>query len=437
MKSFLVLAALALLSVSAVAQTAPTVTINPASQTVVSGSSATFVAAASGDPAPTVQWQVSPNSSGAFTDISGATSTTLTFTTALADSGKRYQAVFTNASGTATTSAATLTVTANLPNITTQPANLSRTSGQTATFSATATNFTSVIWQNRASSTGTFTNMPSSSVTTSGSTTSISFTAFSSLNGSQYRAIFTSADGSVTSNTATLTVTSSTDPTPDPDPTPTPGVNTTGVLIYELSFKHTEGFNVDFWDEGYIIVPAVGGEGSALFTATDNGRRTFRSFSSSVSFFNAKDKHHSYSVMAMAGTSPSIVCIHAYGRADDKLKANGPNYSITVRAADTLKGMAQASRDESTLALTDQPRDGTLGFLEFAEVKATLDQSLTDLANEDASSVESMFDYLKKVLTRRGFVEEADTTDDGTTDDGTTDGTTTDDTTSTTTTTTN
>ena len=434
MKSFLVLAALALFSVSAIGQIAPSVTISPVSQTVVSGSSATFVSGASGDPSPTVQWQVSPNSSGAFTDISGATSTTLTFTTALADSGKRYQAVFTNASGTATTSIATLTVTANLPNITTQPANLSRTSGQTATFSATATNFTSVVWRNRANSSATFVNVPASAVTTSGSTTSLSFTAISSLNGSQYQVIFTNADGSVTSNTATLTVTSPVDPTPDPDPTPTPGVNTTGVLIYEVSFKHTEGFNVDFWDEGYIIVPAVGGEGSALFTATDNGRRTFRSFSSSVSFFNAKDKHHSYSVMAMAGTSPSIVCIHAYGKADDKLKANGPNYSITVRAADTLKGMAQASRDESTLALTDQPRDGTLGFLEFAEVKATLDQSLTDLANENASSVESMFDYLKRLLTRRGFFEEADTTDDGTTDDGTSDDeTTTDDSTSTTT----
>ena len=133
----------------------------------------------------------------------------------------------------------------------------------------------------------------------------------------------------------------------------------------------------------------------------------------------------------MAGTSPSIVCIQAFGKADDKVKANGPTYSITVRAADTLKGLAQASRDESTLALTDQPRDGTLGFLEFAEVKATLDESLTDLANENASNVESMFTYLKTLLTRRGYVEEADTTDDGdgtdgeTTTDTTTDGTTT------------
>lgn len=433
MKSFLVLAALALLSVSAMAQTAPSVTTSPANQTVVSGSSATFVAAASGDPAPTVQWQVSPNSTGAFTDLTGATSTTLTFTTASTDNGKRYQAVFTNASGTATSSIATLTVTANVPVVTAHPASTSRVVGQTVTFSASASNFTSVAWQSRSSSSGTFATIPGAT-TFSGSTTSLSFTAFSSLNGSQYLAIFTNADGSVTTSTATLTVTSPTDPTtPDPAPTPTPGVNTNGVLIYELSFKHLEGFNVDFWDEGYIIVPAVGGEGSALFTATDNGRRTFRSFSNSVSFYNAKDKHHSYSVMAMAGTSPSIVCIQAYGKADDKVKANGPTYSITVRAAESLKGLAQASRDESTLALTDQPRDGTLGFLEFAEVKVNLDQDLTDLANEDASSVDSMFDYLKKLLTRRGFVEEADTTGDGTTDDGTTDdGTTTDETTTTT-----
>jgi hypothetical protein len=47
---------------------------------------------------------------GPYTDIAGATSTTYSFTTAPADTGKSYHAVFTNTAGSATSNAATLTV---------------------------------------------------------------------------------------------------------------------------------------------------------------------------------------------------------------------------------------------------------------------------------------------------------------------------------------
>ncbi|MDQ1446859.1 MAG: large repetitive protein, partial [Acidimicrobiaceae bacterium] len=81
---------------------APAVTTNPADQTVNSGASVSFVAAASGFPAPTVQWQRSTNGGGSYTNIAGATSPTYTFTAASADNGNKYRAVFTNSSGTAT-----------------------------------------------------------------------------------------------------------------------------------------------------------------------------------------------------------------------------------------------------------------------------------------------------------------------------------------------
>jgi hypothetical protein len=88
----------------------PFVTLNPMSQTVIAGSTVSFTAAASGSPVITVQWQVSTNSGASFTDISGATSTTLTFVPTAADSGDLYRAVFTNSWGSAATTAATLTV---------------------------------------------------------------------------------------------------------------------------------------------------------------------------------------------------------------------------------------------------------------------------------------------------------------------------------------
>ena len=74
------------------------------------GTSVSFIAAASGVPTPTVQWQRSTDGGASFTNIAGATSTTYTFTAAAGDNGNKYRAVFTNVAGTATTTAATLSV---------------------------------------------------------------------------------------------------------------------------------------------------------------------------------------------------------------------------------------------------------------------------------------------------------------------------------------
>jgi hypothetical protein len=91
--------------------TAPSVTRNPSNQSVTAGNSATFTAAASGNPTPTVQWYVSTDGGNTYTVIAGATSTTLTLTgTTTSQNGSSYRAVFTNSVGSATTTAATLTV---------------------------------------------------------------------------------------------------------------------------------------------------------------------------------------------------------------------------------------------------------------------------------------------------------------------------------------
>ena len=90
---------------------APIVSTNPDSQTVTAGQTVTFTAAATGNPTPTVQWQVSTNGGNTYTNISGATSTTYTSpATTTSQNGYRYRAVFTNSLGSATTTAAILTV---------------------------------------------------------------------------------------------------------------------------------------------------------------------------------------------------------------------------------------------------------------------------------------------------------------------------------------
>jgi hypothetical protein len=180
---------------------APTVTTQPVNQSFNVGQTATFSAAASGNPAPTVQWQVSTNGT-TWSDIAGATSTTYSFTTQSTDNGKQYRAVFTNFLGSATSSAATLTL--NIaPTVTTQPVNQTVNAGQTATFSAAASGnpVPTVQWQVSTNGT-TWSNISGATSTT------YSFTAQAGDNGKQYRAVFTNAAGSVNSNAATLTVNS-------------------------------------------------------------------------------------------------------------------------------------------------------------------------------------------------------------------------------------
>jgi len=93
----------------------PGVTSEPVDRAVPAGQQVTFTAVASGGPAPTVQWQVSTDGGTTFSNIAGATSTTLTFTPTAAESGDQYRAVFTNSSGSATSAAATLTVNPAMP----------------------------------------------------------------------------------------------------------------------------------------------------------------------------------------------------------------------------------------------------------------------------------------------------------------------------------
>ena len=99
-------------AVSQVVNSAVTITTQPANQNVDAGSTATFTATASGIPTPTVQWEQSSDGGNTWSNISGATSTTLTFAdVSVSQNGDEYRAVFTNSAGNATSNAAILNVT--------------------------------------------------------------------------------------------------------------------------------------------------------------------------------------------------------------------------------------------------------------------------------------------------------------------------------------
>ena len=145
--------------------------------------------------APTVQWQVSTNGGTTFSNVTGATSTTLSFATTAAQNGNQYRAVFTNTAGNATTTAATLTVN-SAPAITTNPTSQTVTAGATATFTAAAsgTPTPTVQWQVSTNGGTTFSNV------TGATSTTLSFATTAAQNGNQYQAVFTNTAGNATTH---------------------------------------------------------------------------------------------------------------------------------------------------------------------------------------------------------------------------------------------
>jgi uncharacterized repeat protein (TIGR01451 family) len=87
---------------------APVVSSDPAAVGVCVGDTASFSAAASGIPAPAIQWQMMPNGGGSFSDLIGETAGSLRFSAAMSQNGNQYRARFSNACGTAFSAAATL-----------------------------------------------------------------------------------------------------------------------------------------------------------------------------------------------------------------------------------------------------------------------------------------------------------------------------------------
>ena len=88
---------------------APTIAVQPQSQTATAGANVTFFVTASGSPAPTYQWKCNG------TMITGAISSSYSLASAQSGNAGNYNVVISNAIGSVTSNAATLTVNAVSP----------------------------------------------------------------------------------------------------------------------------------------------------------------------------------------------------------------------------------------------------------------------------------------------------------------------------------
>jgi len=187
----------------------PTITGQPANETVCAGANATFSVTATG----TYQWQISTAAVPAFTNISGATAATLNLTAVTAGmSGNQYRCVVTGQCGSTNSNAATLTVNV-APTVNTNPTSQAVCSGSAATFAAagSGTPAPTYQWQVSTAAVPAFTNVPGAT----NATYTITSTTVG-MSGDQYRCVITNICGSVNTTAATLTVNSSVTVTTDP-----------------------------------------------------------------------------------------------------------------------------------------------------------------------------------------------------------------------------
>ncbi|MBS0662049.1 MAG: immunoglobulin domain-containing protein [Verrucomicrobia bacterium] len=176
--------------------TAPSFTTQPVSQAGVTGGSATFTVAVSGNPTPAIQWKKDG------TNISNATSTTLTLTNLQASDAATYTAVATNSAGSATSNGAVLTVTSSsAPTISVQPEGHTVATGSSVAFGVTASGGgLSYQWKKNG--------------TPVGGATGAQYLLSNAQGGDagSYTVTVSNGSGSVTSSAAVLNVVSSSDP---------------------------------------------------------------------------------------------------------------------------------------------------------------------------------------------------------------------------------
>jgi hypothetical protein len=172
----------------------PSITAQPADQSIKVGDAATFSVVAAGSVPLFYQW----HKNGAA--IAGATAALYTTPAAIPDNdGDAFAVIISNAAGTVASSSARLSVTASAvaPAITSEPSDASITAGQAATFSVVASGTAPLSYQWQKNGTAI------TGATATGYTTPAATTADS---GATFAVVVSNSAGSATSRSAKLTV---------------------------------------------------------------------------------------------------------------------------------------------------------------------------------------------------------------------------------------
>ncbi len=208
------------------------------------------------------------------------------------------------------------------------------------------------------------------------------------------------------------------------------------VLVYELEIKPIRSMNLDFYNEGYFVVPPDGGVGSFIFAFKKNGTRSY-SVASGIGrlFFGRKDDNIQ-AVVEAGNASPATdptttpdtegvsttstdATFLAFGEADKKMRFKTALSDNVLRVAKVLRGGSVAWAEET---FTGENAPSHLGFVGMFDLKMDLEEKRTEEYNDRNLSVDQALAELENFLKSRGYANENEVgpvTDGGTTDGGT------------------
>jgi hypothetical protein len=230
---------------------APTITVQPANLSVTQGTGAVFGVIATGSPTPSYQWQ-----KNGF-DISGATNSTYSITSANTFDAGTFSVIVSNAGGSVASSAATLTVNVT-PTISSQPQAASVNQGQVATFSVGATGTPAPNYQWRRNG-----------ANVSGGTNSIlTLNNVTAADAGNYDVVVSNAGGSVTSSAVALTVV--TPPSISSAPAST-AANAGGNVSFSVTAGGTAPFTYQWRKNGQSITGQTNATLSLTSVTTADG----------------------------------------------------------------------------------------------------------------------------------------------------------------------
>jgi hypothetical protein len=350
--------------------TKPTAVVEPSELSLVAGEKAEFKAKVTGLPKPTVQWQVSTNKGGSWTNVPGATTEMLTIEhVATSENEYRFRVAVSNEAGKVESNEATLMVSSSGAKleVTKQPENAEVTEPATATFKSEAkgTPTPTVKWEVSTNKGSSWTEVPGATT----DTLTVEHTKVSET-GDEYRAAFKSGAEEAKSDAATLTVNS--EPIVTEQPTSVT-VTEPAAATFTSKASGTPAPTVK-WEVstngGATWTPVPGAESDSLkvepTTESENGYR-YRAV-----FTNAGGKVHSGEAILTVEAPPSPPKVTKQpenaevtepGTATFKAEAKGPptptvQWEESTDKGVTWKDVAGATSDTLTIASTKVAESG-------------------------------------------------------------------------------
>lgn len=176
------------------------------------------------------------------------------------------------------------------------------------------------------------------------------------------------------------------------------------ILVYKLRFESERSVNLDFYNEGYFIVPAAGGSGSFVFMVNTPKEKSY-SPTTPGRLFPAltKDDSLKWVVSASSGGTSSSTSGSSYvcfGSVNQSVRLTGPTFDVRTKISPSLRGSVNAFSDESA---SGPASDGTMGFAAVLDFKMSYDKDRTSAANKKGQTVAQATTALITELGRRGF----------------------------------